>query len=108
MVFMMDSFSLTRNQELFSTSGEFDVTQQVRARILASISAIPNRKMPDRKIKTGDGSLYFSVRHFSVWYFGGKGDPKSGQIAGRLNRQPHLKSRHSRTYAVGREWHAAW
>jgi hypothetical protein len=30
----------------------------------------------------------------------GKGDPKSGHIAGRLDRQPHLKSRHSRTYAL--------
>jgi hypothetical protein len=38
----------------------------------------------------------------------GKGDPKSGQIAGHLDRQPHLKSRHSRTYAPGCEWHATW
>jgi hypothetical protein len=38
----------------------------------------------------------------------GKGDPKIGQIAGRLNRQPHLKSRHSITYALGSEWHATW
>jgi hypothetical protein len=38
----------------------------------------------------------------------GKGDPKSGQIAGRLNRQPNLKSRHSRTYALGSDWHATW
>src|SRR4030095_2098488 len=38
----------------------------------------------------------------------GKGDPKSGQIAGHLDRQPHLKSRHSRTYASGCEWHATW
>ena len=52
--------------------------------------------------------LYFSLRHFSVWSFLGKGDPKSGQIAGLLNRQPHLKSRHSRTYAIGSEWHATW
>jgi len=38
----------------------------------------------------------------------GKSDPKSGHIAVRLNRQPHLKSRHSRTYALGCEWHATW
>jgi hypothetical protein len=38
----------------------------------------------------------------------GKSDPKSGQIAGHLNRQPHLKSRHSRTYAIGCEWHDTW
>jgi hypothetical protein len=52
--------------------------------------------------------LYFSVSHLSVWSFLGKGDPKSGQIAGRLNRQLHLKSRHSRTYVLGCEWHATW
>jgi|SRR5215468_1735731 len=38
----------------------------------------------------------------------GKGDPKSGQIAGHLDRQPHLKSSHPRTYALGCEWHATW
>ena len=38
----------------------------------------------------------------------GKGDPKSGQIAPTLIRQLHLKSRHSRIYAVRRKWHAAW
>jgi hypothetical protein len=64
--------------------------------------------MPERKIKQQMEDLYFSLRHFSVWSFLGKRDPKSGQIAGRLNRQPHLKSRYSRTYAVGGEWHAAW
>jgi hypothetical protein len=52
--------------------------------------------------------LYFSLPHFSVWSFLGKGDPNIGQIAGRLNRQPHLKSRHIRTYAVAQEWHADW
>jgi hypothetical protein len=38
----------------------------------------------------------------------GKGDPKSGQIAPALNHQLHLKSRHSRIYAIRRKWHAAW
>jgi MacB-like protein len=38
----------------------------------------------------------------------GKDDPKSGQIAPTLIRQLHLKSRHSRIYAVRRKWHAAW
>ena len=38
----------------------------------------------------------------------GKGDPKSGQIAPALNHQLHLKSRHSRIYAIRLKWHAAW
>ena len=38
----------------------------------------------------------------------GKDDPKSGQITPALNRQPHLKSRHSRVYAIRLKWHAAW
>jgi hypothetical protein len=38
----------------------------------------------------------------------GKGDPKSGQITPALNRQHHLKSCHSRIYAIRRKWHAAW
>jgi len=38
----------------------------------------------------------------------GKDDPKSGQIIRRLNRQPKLKSRHSRTYPVNQKWHAVW
>ena len=38
----------------------------------------------------------------------GKYDPKSGQITHALNRQPHLKSRHSRIYAIRLKWHAAW
>jgi hypothetical protein len=31
----------------------------------------------------------------------GKGDPISGQIAASLNHPLHLKSRHSRVYAIG-------
>jgi hypothetical protein len=34
--------------------------------------------------------------------------PKADRLPPTLNRQPHLKSRHSRIYAIRRKWHAAW